>query len=114
VDVETQAPEIARTTAAAAEAFAAEARSAAGGELGAAAVRRVNAEMYQRLELAELAHEAETTPERIQRLIQSEPVVETCAEHRARFEPLGTVTIRGLMEPMQLCRLRPLAVGDGS
>jgi class 3 adenylate cyclase len=47
-------------------------------------------------------------------ILVSEPVVETCFEHRDRFEPLGEVTIRGLVEPMQLCRLRPLAVGDGS
>ena len=47
-------------------------------------------------------------------ILVSEPVVETCAQHRDRFEPLGAVTIRGLVEPMQLCRLRPLAVSDGS
>jgi class 3 adenylate cyclase len=47
-------------------------------------------------------------------ILVSEPVVETCTEHRARFEPLGPVTIRGLIEPMLLCRLRPLAIGDGS
>jgi adenylate cyclase len=47
-------------------------------------------------------------------ILVSEPVVEACDQHRKRFEPLGAVTIRGLVDPMQLCRLRPLVVSDGS
>jgi len=47
-------------------------------------------------------------------ILMSDSVVETCLEHRGRFEPLGAVTIRGLVEPLQLNRLRPLAVSDGS
>jgi hypothetical protein len=44
----------------------------------------------------------------------SDNVVETCLEHRGRFEALGAVTIRGLVEPLPLNRVRPLAVSDGS
>jgi len=40
--------------------------------------------------------------------------VETCQQHRGRFEPLGAVPIRGLADPMALNRFRPLAVSDGS
>lgn len=42
-------------------------------------------------------------------ILVSEPVVEACREHRERFEPLGLVTVRGLVDPLQLCRWRPLA-----
>jgi len=47
-------------------------------------------------------------------ILVSDNVVETCLEHRGRFEALGAVTIRGLVEPLPLNRLRPLAVSDGS
>ena len=47
-------------------------------------------------------------------ILVSDNVVETCLEHRGRFEPLGAVTVKGLVEPLPLNRLRPLAVSDGS
>jgi adenylate cyclase len=47
-------------------------------------------------------------------ILVSDSVVETCTQHRGRFEPLGAVTIRGLVDPMPLNRFRPLAVSDGS
>jgi adenylate cyclase len=75
VDADSGIPASARTGAAAAAAFAAEARETARAELGAASITRVNAAMYQPLELAELASEAETTPERIQRLIEIGAIV---------------------------------------
>jgi class 3 adenylate cyclase len=47
-------------------------------------------------------------------VLVSDSVVETCHEHRGRFEALGAVTVKGLVEPLPLNRLRPLAVSDGS
>ena len=47
-------------------------------------------------------------------VLVSDNVVETCHEHRGRFEALGAVTVKGLVEPLPLNRLRPLAVSDGS
>jgi len=47
-------------------------------------------------------------------ILVSDSVVETCQQHRGRFEPLGAVPIRGLIDPMPLNRFRPLAVSDGS
>lgn len=41
-------------------------------------------------------------------ILVSEPVVEGCPGRTARFEPLGEVQIQGLIEPMTLCRYRPL------
>lgn len=75
VDADSQVPAAARTGAAAAAAFAAEARVAATDELGAASISRVNAAMYEPLDLDELATEAETTPERIRRLIAIRAIV---------------------------------------
>ena len=75
MDADSAIPAAARTGAAAAAAFAAEARETAREELGAASITRVNAAMYQPLGLEELASEAETTPERIQRLIEIGAIV---------------------------------------
>jgi adenylate cyclase len=42
-------------------------------------------------------------------ILVSDEVVEACADFRDRFEPLGDVQIAGLIDPMRLCRWRPLA-----
>jgi adenylate cyclase len=42
-------------------------------------------------------------------ILVSEPVVAECPSHVGRFEPLGEVQIAGLVDPMMLCRWRPLA-----
>jgi adenylate cyclase len=42
-------------------------------------------------------------------ILVSEPVVEACPSLVERFEPLGDVHIAGLVDPMMLCRWRPLA-----
>jgi adenylate cyclase len=42
-------------------------------------------------------------------ILVSEAVVDDCPQYRDRFEPLGDVTIRGLSQPVTLCRWRPLA-----
>ena len=42
-------------------------------------------------------------------ILVSDEVVQGCPELRDRFEPLGEVAIRGLADPMVLCRWRPLA-----
>jgi hypothetical protein len=39
----------------------------------------------------------------------SQPVVLGCPELEDRFEPLGSVAISGLVDPMLLCRWRPFA-----
>jgi len=44
-------------------------------------------------------------------VLVSQPVVLGCPELSDRFEALGEVTIKGLAEPMTLCRWRPLARG---
>jgi adenylate cyclase len=41
-------------------------------------------------------------------ILVSEAVVEACPQYSDRFEPLGEVAIRGLAEPVTLCRWRPL------
>ena len=47
-------------------------------------------------------------------VLVSQPVVLGCPELSDRFEPLGVVTIKGLADPMQLCRWRPLARVPGA
>ncbi|HYK96255.1 MAG TPA: adenylate/guanylate cyclase domain-containing protein [Candidatus Dormibacteraeota bacterium] len=42
-------------------------------------------------------------------ILASQPVVLGCPEHEDRFEPLGSVAISGLVDPMMLCRWRPFA-----
>ena len=42
-------------------------------------------------------------------ILVSEEVVAECPQYYERFEPLGHVTIRGLADPVRLCRWRPLA-----
>lgn len=41
-------------------------------------------------------------------ILVSEEVVEACGDIVDRFEPLGDVQIAGLIDPMRLCRWRPL------
>jgi adenylate cyclase len=43
-------------------------------------------------------------------ILVSEPVIHGCPELREQFEPLGEVTVKGIAEPIQLCRWHP---GDG-
>jgi class 3 adenylate cyclase len=45
-------------------------------------------------------------------ILVSEEVVAQCPQYRDRFEPLGDVTIRGLPDPVMLCRWRPSEVGS--
>jgi class 3 adenylate cyclase len=42
-------------------------------------------------------------------ILVSQPVVLGWPDLDGMFEPLGDVTINGLVEPMTLCRWRPLA-----
>ena len=42
-------------------------------------------------------------------ILVSEEVVAACPQYRDRFEPLGDVVVRGLTDPVTLCRWRPLA-----
>ena len=42
-------------------------------------------------------------------ILVSEEVVAECPQYHDRFEPLGDVIVRGLSEPVTLCRWRPLA-----
>jgi len=42
-------------------------------------------------------------------ILVSDEVVQACEEVRDRFEPLGDVQIAGIIDPMRLCRWRPLS-----
>lgn len=42
-------------------------------------------------------------------ILVSQPVILGCPDLESRFEPLGDVAIAGLIDPMRLCRYRPLA-----
>jgi class 3 adenylate cyclase len=42
-------------------------------------------------------------------ILASQPVIVGCPDLEGRFEPLGDVQINGLVDPMMLCRYRPLA-----
>lgn len=42
-------------------------------------------------------------------ILVSQPVILGCPDHESRFEPLGNVQISGLVDPMMLCRWRPLS-----
>jgi adenylate cyclase len=42
-------------------------------------------------------------------ILVSQPVILGCPDLEGRFEPLGDVQINGLVDPMMLCRYRPLA-----
>jgi class 3 adenylate cyclase len=45
-------------------------------------------------------------------ILVSEAIVAECPDMTSRFEPLGEVQIAGLIDPMMLCRYRPLAPRD--
>jgi adenylate cyclase len=47
-------------------------------------------------------------------ILVSEPVALGCPDRTERFEPLGEVQISGLVDPMTLCRWRPLGRREGA